>query len=88
MIWSEWVLEVPDGEKKRDEFPESDHKSDSETSTFTSENEHVQYADILSDDIANEVENHGWHRYINQGNQDGGRIETEGEVVNDVSREQ
>ena len=58
MVGSEGVVEVHDGEEEAEELPEGDDQSDCETGTLRGQHEHRGDADVLSEDVAEEVEQH------------------------------
>ena len=58
VVGSEGVVEVHDGEEKAEELPECDDQGDGETDALRGQHEHRGDADILSDDVPEEVEQH------------------------------
>ena len=59
MVGGEGVVKVQDREEEAEKLPECDHKGDSETGTLCGQDKDRGYTEVLSEDIANEVEEHG-----------------------------
>ena len=58
VVGSEGVIEVHDGEEETEELPECDHQRDGETGALRGQHKHGGDADVLGEDVAEEVEQH------------------------------
>lgn len=80
----EGVAEVEDGEDEADEFAQRHHQRDGEGGALRGEDEDAPNADVLSDDIHEEVEPHDWHGQPNHWDLEWLRLAEENCMVVDV----
>ena len=78
VVWSEGVIEVHDGEEETEELPERDDQGDGEAGTLCGQHKHRGDADVLSDDVAKEVEEHDGELDLKE--RDGDRLTREENV--------
>ena len=72
MVEGEWVVEIQDREEEAEELPKGDHHGYCETCTFCCQYKDCGDADILSDDVAQEVDKHGGHADVQDRNENRG----------------
>ena len=84
MVGSEGIVEVQDGEEEAEELPECDHQGHCETGTLSGENKDRRDAEVLSDDVTNEVEKHGGEGDVEDGKCDGSTGHEDAPVIHDV----
>ena len=58
VVRSEGIVEVHDGEEETEELPQSDDQSDGKAGTLRGEHKHGGDADVLSDHVPQQVEQH------------------------------